>query len=86
MSRTSDPRASSEVEKYSKTLDRMESKRLQDQRYTPSVEKDDDMSKLALGAKVQKALDRRLTSQDAEYKPKSKSKNSEKSSSSQGKR
>ena len=79
MSSNTAPRASSEVEKYGKSLDRLESKRLQDQRYTPSTEKDDDMSKLALGAKVQKALDRRYSSQDAEYKPKSKPRPSEKS-------
>ena len=70
--------ADSEVQKYANSLDRMESKRLQDQRYTPSSEKDEDMSKLALGAKVQRALDRRYSSQDAEYKPKPK-KTSEKS-------
>lgn len=78
MSNNGAPRASSEVEKYGKSYDRLESKRLQDQRYTPSTEKHDDMSKLALGAKVQKALDRRYSSQDAEYKPKPKPRTSEK--------
>lgn len=57
-----------EVSKYAKGLDRLESKRLQDQRYAPSSEKDDTMDKLALAAKVQRAVDRRYSSQDAVHK------------------
>jgi len=48
----------------------MESKPLQAQRYLVSAQKDDDMKKLALGAKVQRALDRRYTGQDAVFKAK----------------
>ena len=58
-----------EVQKYSKSVERMEQKRLQEQRFTISTEKDDDMNKLALAAKLQRAVDRRYSSQDAIYKP-----------------
>ena len=57
----------------------MESKQMQDQRYQPSSEKDEVMDKLALAGKVQKALDRRYSSQDAEWKPKTKKGTGEKS-------
>ncbi|KAL3469870.1 hypothetical protein BJX99DRAFT_63366 [Aspergillus californicus] len=46
-------------------LDRLENKPLQKQRFIPSTEKTDSLSKLALGAKVERALGRRMTSQDA---------------------
>ncbi|KAK9238529.1 hypothetical protein V1525DRAFT_431730 [Lipomyces kononenkoae] len=46
------------------TLERMESKPLMDQRYKPSAEKLDTFNNLALIAKIEKALGRRLTSQD----------------------
>ncbi|KAK9372986.1 uncharacterized protein V1513DRAFT_486548 [Lipomyces chichibuensis] len=45
-------------------LDRMESKPLIDQRYQPSAEKIDTFNNLALIAKIERALCRRLTSQD----------------------
>ena len=43
----------------------MENKALSSQRVTLSEEKTDAMSKLALGAKLERALDRRMTAQDA---------------------
>ncbi|KAK9370492.1 hypothetical protein V1509DRAFT_615954 [Lipomyces kononenkoae] len=46
------------------TLERMESKPLLDQRYQPSAEKLDTFNNLALIAKIEKALGRRLSSQD----------------------
>ncbi|KAL5336337.1 hypothetical protein BJX70DRAFT_390049 [Aspergillus crustosus] len=46
-------------------LERLENKPLQKQRFVPSAEKTDNLSKLALGAKVERALGRRMTSQDA---------------------
>lgn len=46
-------------------LDRLENERLQQQRFVPSPEKVDDLSRLALGAKVERALCRRMSSQDA---------------------
>ncbi|KAK9329509.1 hypothetical protein V1520DRAFT_327271 [Lipomyces starkeyi] len=45
-------------------LERMESKPLIDQRYQPSAEKIDTFNNLALIAKIERALGRRLTSQD----------------------
>ena len=51
-------------------LERLNNKRLQQQRYQPSREKSDNLSKLALGAKVERALGRRMTSQDAVLRPK----------------
>ena len=47
------------------------SNRLQQQRYTPSEQKMDDLAKLALGAKVERALGRRMGNQDAVMRPRS---------------
>jgi hypothetical protein len=62
---------------YTEKLDRLENKRLQAQRYPLSAQQEFNMT---LGAKVQRALDRRLTGQDAEFriKPKSSTTMSEK--------
>jgi len=60
-----------EIKELTKGLERLNSTRLQQQRYQPTAEKRDDLSKLALGAKLERALDRRMTSQDAVLKPKS---------------
>ncbi|PYH42775.1 uncharacterized protein BP01DRAFT_376036 [Aspergillus saccharolyticus JOP 1030-1] len=46
-------------------LERLENKPLLKQRFVPTPEKSDNLSKLALGAKVERALDRRMTGQDA---------------------
>ncbi|GAB1202238.1 hypothetical protein APSETT445_000849 [Aspergillus pseudonomiae] len=46
-------------------LERLENKPLQKQRFVPTPEKSDNLSKLALSAKVERALDRRMTGQDA---------------------
>ncbi|KAL9061487.1 MAG: hypothetical protein Q9162_000018 [Coniocarpon cinnabarinum] len=62
----SDP---SDISKYKSGIDRMESKRLNDQRYVPSSEKELDMDKAAVLGRVQKALDRRYSGQDCEMKP-----------------
>ncbi len=43
----------------------MENKALMQQRVVLSEEKTENMSKLALGAKLERALDRRMTGQDA---------------------
>lgn len=40
------------------------------QRYMLTNEKTDDMSKLALGAKLDRALARRMSGQDAVFRPK----------------
>jgi hypothetical protein len=54
-------------------LDRMENKALSSQRVALSEEKHDNMNKLALGAKLERALDRRMSSQDAVMRPRGKS-------------
>lgn len=54
-----------EVKHYTEKLARLESKRLQQQRYVPSLEKTESLSQLALQAKLERALGRRMTSQDA---------------------
>ena len=46
-------------------LQRLEVARLQQQRYEPSHEKRDHIATLALGAKLERALGRRMTGQDA---------------------
>ncbi|MCJ1409153.1 hypothetical protein MMC19_003231 [Ptychographa xylographoides] len=63
-----DPRLQ-EIKEWTKGLERLNSQRLQQQRYMPTPEKTDNLSKLALGAKVERALGRRMTSQDAVLRP-----------------
>jgi hypothetical protein len=64
-----DPK-SHDIKTWNAGFDRLEDRRLVQQRYTPSNEKTDDMSKLALGAKLDRALARRMSSQDAVFRPK----------------
>lgn len=54
-----------EIKEYTDGLERLENKPLSQQRFVPSAEKTDDLNKLALGAKVERALGRRMTGQDA---------------------
>ncbi|KAJ4383871.1 hypothetical protein N0V86_000714 [Didymella sp. IMI 355093] len=61
-----DPK-SQDITTWNAGFERLEDKRLVQQRYIPSDNKTADMSKLALGAKVQRALDRRMSSQDAVF-------------------
>ncbi|EKV11859.1 hypothetical protein Pdw03_6850 [Penicillium digitatum] len=44
---------------------RLENEILNKQRFVPTEEKSNNLNKLALGAKVERALDRRMTGQDA---------------------
>jgi len=53
-------------------LARLDQPRLQDQRYIVSEDKKEDMSKLALGAKLDRALGRRMVGQDASFSAKKK--------------
>lgn len=53
-----------EIKEFTDGLDRLENKPLQQQRFVPSAEKSDSMGKVALGAKVERALGRRMTNQD----------------------
>jgi len=54
-----------EISNIEDGLDKLENKKLASQRFVPSKEKTENLSKLALGAKLERALDRRLGSQDA---------------------
>ncbi|GAB0136580.1 hypothetical protein EsDP_00004877 [Epichloe bromicola] len=69
--RTNDS-AQAEIRNIALNLDRMENKALSSQRVMLSDEKTDNMSKLALGAKLERALDRRMSSQDAVMRPRRK--------------
>jgi len=61
-----DPR-SAEIKSWSATFDRMQDKRLDKQRYVMSVKKDDEILTNALGAKLERALGRRMVGQDAVF-------------------
>ena len=54
-----------EIKELAQGLDRLKDKRLEQQRFVASAQKADDLSKLALGAKLERALGRRMTQQDA---------------------
>lgn len=54
-----------EIKEWTNGFERLENKRLQQQRFVPTPEKSENLSKLALGAKVERALGRRMTGQDA---------------------
>ncbi|TDZ35572.1 hypothetical protein C8034_v000653 [Colletotrichum sidae] len=64
--------AHAEIVDIATGLDRMENKALSSQRVVLSEEKTANMSKLALGAKLERALDRRMSSQDAVMRPRGK--------------
>ncbi|EXJ87029.1 hypothetical protein A1O3_03986 [Capronia epimyces CBS 606.96] len=59
-----------EIRQLTQGLDRLENKHLDQQRFVPSQKKTDDLSKLSLGAKVERALGRRMTDQDAVFRVK----------------
>lgn len=46
-------------------LEKLDNKKLESQRFVPSQEKTESLSKLALGAKLERALGRRMGGQDA---------------------
>ncbi|KAL8672448.1 MAG: hypothetical protein Q9168_003095 [Polycauliona sp. 1 TL-2023] len=69
-STTSNDARLQEIKEWSTGFDRLESQRLQQQRYQPTPEKSENLSKLALGAKVERALGRRMTDQDATFRTK----------------
>lgn len=68
-STSGDPK-SQDIKTWNAGFERLEDKRLVQQRYMLTSEKTDDMSKLALGAKLDRALSRRMSSQDAVFRPK----------------
>jgi hypothetical protein len=63
-----DPK-SQDIKSWNAGFNRLEDKRLVQQRYALTSEKTDDMSKLALGAKLDRALGRRMSGQDAVFRP-----------------
>ncbi len=65
----SDNSSNPEITEISSGLHRMENKALQQQRVELSDEKDERMRKIALGAKLDRALSRRMSSQDAVMRP-----------------
>ncbi|EHK96026.1 hypothetical protein M7I_8292 [Glarea lozoyensis 74030] len=65
--------AQQEIKDIEEGLEKLENKKLENQRFVPSQEKTENLSKLALGAKLERALGRRMGGQDAvmrERKPK----------------
>jgi hypothetical protein len=62
--RTNDS-ATAEIRDIEKNLDRLQNKALSEQRVVLSQEKTDFLGKLALGAKLERALERRMVGQDA---------------------
>ena len=58
-----------EIKRIEDGLDKLENKKLGQQRYVPSAMKETDMSALKLGAKLERALGRRLGGQDAVMRP-----------------
>lgn len=54
-----------DIKSLSDGLRRLENKNLMQQRFVPTPKKTDDLNKLALGAKVERALGRRMSGQDA---------------------
>lgn len=61
-----DPRTA-DIRTWNAGFDRLDDKRLASQRYVPSLAKTESLSKLALGAKLERALGRRMSSQDAVF-------------------
>ncbi|KAI7660968.1 hypothetical protein KC318_g9739, partial [Hortaea werneckii] len=66
LSSTTDPKAQ-DIKSWSSAFARMQDERLDKQRYEMSGNKSEEVSKLALGAKVERALARRMTGQDAQF-------------------
>lgn len=64
--------AQAEIHDIFSGLDRMKNEALSSQRVTLTDEKTDKFSKLALGAKLERALDRRMSGQDAVMRPRPK--------------
>lgn len=69
LSSVNDPKAA-DIKSWSQGFERMQDERLDKQRYVMSGNKSDEVSKLALGAKLERALGRRLSGQDATFSAK----------------
>lgn len=68
----------SQLKSLQTRLQRMEDARLQGQRFVVSQDKREELSSLALGAKLERALGRRMSGQDAVFTTKKKAANTEK--------
>ncbi|TKA32406.1 hypothetical protein B0A50_01512 [Salinomyces thailandicus] len=66
---STDPKTQ-DLKSWSSAFARMQDARLDKQRYEMSGNKSEEVSKIALGAKVERALARRMTGQDAQFTPK----------------
>jgi hypothetical protein len=64
--------AHAELTTIEQGLEKLENKKLTTQRYVLNQEKTENLSKLALGAKLERALGRRMGGQDAEMRVKRK--------------
>jgi hypothetical protein len=67
----SDPKTA-DIHSFAQTLDRMNDERVDKQRFVMSSNKTEEVSKIALGAKLDRALSRRMVGQDAVFKPRKK--------------
>jgi hypothetical protein len=65
--------AQQEIKDIEDGLDKLENKKLGAQRFVPTQEKTEHLSKLALGAKLERALGRRMGGQDAVMRDRKKS-------------
>lgn len=59
-----------DIKSWNAGFERLEDQRLVQQRYKLTNEKNENLSKLALGAKLDRALSRRMSSQDAVFRSK----------------
>lgn len=66
---TTDPKTA-DLRSFATVLDRMNDERVDRQRFVMSSNKTEEVSKIALGAKVDRALSRRMVGQDAVFRPK----------------
>lgn len=63
---SADPRTQ-DIKSWKAGFQRMSDERLEKQRYQLSEKKDDEITTIALGAKVERALNRRMVGQDAQF-------------------
>ena len=70
--------AQQEIRDIEAGLAKLANKKLASQRFVPSAQKSEDLSKLALGAKLERALSRRMGGQDAVMRDRKKGAENEK--------
>jgi hypothetical protein len=68
---STDPKTA-EIKSFANAFDKMTDKRLDKQRFVMSNDKTEEVGKIALGAKLERALSRRMVGQDATFRPRSK--------------